>query len=291
MKLYSLRRDKNQNEAKRQLLKALNQRDSTAIQRLIIYWTKVLGAAKLTNLLVNQVLRECDGDSHRWFLQNFFGQSYYEQVQQQAENHLWQILVNAGLKPGKDFSFGIDDEIIISDRAQEIILNQLPPEQQVLLAAQLQTSPVPDITKAIEKQLGCPFFANLTAIAAQNVHWLSNSQAAAYLGVLIAGLVKRNPALQDVDFPTKFIFAALAGLPQERVTAIINDEESNPQFDELVIIHDLLIAMEEIEDYNLTQIEHDISVEQLRKLDLVWCGERRIAELIAKMEDGHFRNS
>ncbi|AFY48796.1 hypothetical protein Nos7524_2987 [Nostoc sp. PCC 7524] len=286
----NLRRDKNQDTAKRQLLKALQKRDQIAIQRLIIYWTRILGTEQLTTLIVNKVLVECDGDSHRWFVQNFCGQSSYQQVQQQAENHLWQILTSAGLEPGKDFSLGSNEEVMISDRAKEVLLNRLPQEHQALFAAQLQTSTVPDIITVMEQQLGCRFFANLTAIASQKVQRLSNSQAAAYLGVLIAGLVKRNSALQDVDFPTKFIFSCLAELPQERVTAIINDEEPNPQFDELIIIQDLLAAMREGEAYNLTYENNSMILEKLRKLDLIWCGERRIAEIIATMEDWHPRN-
>jgi hypothetical protein len=94
-------------------------------------------------------------------------------------------------------------------------------------------------------------------------------------------LVKRHPALQEVDFPTRFIFQVLQGLSPERATAIINDEETNPQFDETIICQDLLASLGERQSHSLTDKEGNMSVEQLKKLDLVWYGERRLAEIVA----------
>lgn len=282
MKINLFRRDKDQaTTAKRQLLEALRRRDLAAIDTLIARWQKTIGEEKLTNLIVNEVMVECDSDSHGWFVQSFFGLLKYQHIQQQAQNHVFRILANMGLEPGKDFSFGLDGEMIISDRAKQILLNQLPQEHRALFEAQLQSSQVLDPIMAIEQQLGCAFFANLTTIAAKKMQLLTNSQAAAYLGVLLAGLVKRHPALQDVDFPTRFIFNVLQGLPPERVTAIVNDEETNPQFDESIIYQDLLASLGEHQSHSLAEGEDNMNLEQLKKLDLVWYGERRLAEIVA----------
>lgn len=277
--------------AKRQLIKAIQRRNIATIQTLIAHWQKILGADKLTNLIVNEVMVECDTDSHSWFLQTFLKQFRYEQMQQQAQNNVLQMLVNAGLEPGKDFSFGLGHEMMISDRTKETLLSQLPENRQASFAAQIQSEPIPDPVIAIEQQLGCPFFTNLTEIASQKMQVLSNYQAAAYLGVVIAGLVQRHPVLQNVDFPTKFIFGALAGLPEARVMAILNDQQTEPTFNEWMIFQDLLAAMEDPEFQRIAEEEGGISLEQLKKLDLVWCGEHRISEIIAVVERRHPRNT
>ncbi|AFY35500.1 hypothetical protein Cal7507_5159 [Calothrix sp. PCC 7507] len=84
---------------------------------------KILGADKLTDLIVNEVMLECDADSYSWFWQTFLGQSRYEEIQRKAQNQVFQMLVNIGLEPGKDFSFGLDSEMMISDRTQETLLS------------------------------------------------------------------------------------------------------------------------------------------------------------------------
>lgn len=285
MKINLFKRHQDQTTtAKHQFIQALRRRDTAAVQNLTIRWQNTLGEKKLTDLMVNEVLLECDAESHSWFFESCLGQFRYQQIQEQAQNNVFHILVNAGLEPGKDFSFGLDGEMIVSDRAKQILIDHLPQEQRKFFEAQLQFSTVADPIAAIEQQLGCPFYENLTSIVAHKVPTLNNAQAAAYLGVLLAGLVKRHPALQDVDFPTKFIFNTLQKLPQQRVTAILNDQETNPQFDEVIIFRDLLAAMEEPESSCMSEKEGCNSLEQLKKLDLVWCGEYRLAEIVATLE-------
>jgi hypothetical protein len=275
--------------AKRQLLKALSRRDLTAINSSIARWQTIIGAEKLTDLIVNEVMVECDSDSHSWFCQTFFGQFQYAQMQGKAQSNIFKILVDEGLEPGKDFSFGLDGEIIISDRAKQVLLRKLPKECISSFKSQLQSSPVLDPVAAIEQQLECPFFTNLTEIATRQIQVLSNSQAAAYLGVLIAGLVKRHPALQNADFPTLFIVNTLEGLSQERAMAILNDPQTDPEFDETIIFQHLLAAMEDTEYHRIAGLDGVISIEHLKKLDLVWCSDRRISEIIAMMEKWHSR--
>ncbi|MBD2437996.1 hypothetical protein [Nostoc sp. FACHB-110] len=278
------RRQDHATTAKRQLIQALRRRDTTALQKLTMRWQNIIGEEKFTDLMVNEVLLECDAESHSWFFESCLGQFRYQQMQQQAQSNVFNILVNAGLAPGTDFSFGLDGEMIISDRAQQVLLHHLPQEQRKFFAAQIQVSTVADPITAIEQQLGCPFYQNLTKIAARQVQTLDNAQASAYLGVLVAGLVKRHPALQNVDFPTKFILNTLQDLPQQRVTAILDDPETNPQFDEVLIFRDLLAAMEERECEYIESENKCNSLEQLKKLDLVWCGEYRLAEIVASLE-------
>ncbi|WP_341526004.1 hypothetical protein WKK05_26050 [Nostoc sp. UHCC 0302] len=285
MKINLFRQNKNQAAiAKRQFNDALSRHDKAAINGLITQWQPILGAEKLTNLIVNELLVECDSDNHSWFCQMFLGQFHYEQMQRKAQNNIFQILASEGLELGKDFSFGVGGEIIISDRAEQILLNQLPQERRASFEAQLQTSLVPGAMTAIEQQLGCPFFTNLTEIASRQIQALSNSQAAAYLGVVLAGLVSRHPQLKDADFPTRFIISTLESLPQERAMAILNDPQTNPQFNETIIFQHLLAAMGDTEYHRVADFDGFISLEQLKKLDLVWCGERRISELITMME-------
>ncbi|MDZ8187917.1 MAG: hypothetical protein RMX96_24090 [Nostoc sp. ChiSLP02] len=269
------------------MLNALSRRDIDAISSLIVHWQRVVGAEKLTNLIVNEVMLECDSESHRWFCQIFLGQAQYEQMQGKAQTNVFQILLGEGLEPGKDFSFGSDGRLLVSDRAKQILQRHVPQERQALFAAQVEPLLVEDRIIAIEQQLGCAFFSNLTKIAIQQMQVLSNSQAAAYLGVLVAGLVSRHPELQDVDFPTRFIFTTLQELPQERAMLILNDPEENPQFDETIIFQHLLAAMEDTEYYRIADEDGGISLEQLKKLDLVWCGDRQISEIITMMEKWH----
>ncbi|MGF1935436.1 MAG: hypothetical protein RM347_013765 [Nostoc sp. ChiQUE02] len=280
--------------AKCQLLKALNQRDTSGVKSLIVKWQPILGSEKLTNLIVNEVMLECDSDSHSWFCQIFLGQAQYQQMGEKAQSNVFQTLLGAGLEPGKDFSFGSDSRIIISDRAKQILLSQVPQEHrasfEAQFEAQLESSLVLDPVTTIEQQLGCAFFTNLTEIAIQQMQVLSNSQAAAYLGVLLAGLVSRHPQLKDVDFPTRFIFNILQELSEERAMLILNDPETNPQFDEIIIFGHLLAAMGDKEYHRIADEEGGISLEQLKKLDLVWCGERRLSEIVAMMEKWHPKN-
>ncbi|MEH1967181.1 hypothetical protein [Nostoc sp.] len=276
--------------AKCQLLKALNQRDTSGVKSLIVKWQPILGSEKLTNLIVNEVMLECDSDSHSWFCQIFLGQAQYQQMGEKAQSNVFQTLLGAGLEPGKDFSFGSDSRIIISDRAKQILLSQVPQEHRASFEAQLESSLVLDPVTTIEQQLGCAFFTNLTEIAIQQMQVLSNSQAAAYLGVLLAGLVSRHPQLKDVDFPTRFIFNILQELSDERAMLILNDPETNPQFDEIIIFGHLLAAMGDKEYHRIADEEGGISLEQLKKLDLVWCGERRLSEIVAMMEKWHPKN-
>ncbi|MEH2139410.1 hypothetical protein [Nostoc sp.] len=277
--------------AKRQLLKALNYRDIAAINSLIGDWQRILGVEKLTDLIVNEVMVECDSDSHSWFCQIFLGQVQYEQMEEKAQSNIFQILVSNYLEPGKDFSSGPHRSIIISDRAKQVLLSQVPQEHQTAFESQLESSLVLDPVTTIEQLLGCTFFTNLTEIAIQQMELLSNSQAAAYLGVLLAGLVSRHPQLQDVDFPTRFIANALQELSQERAMAILNDPETNPQFDEIIIFEHLLAAMGDKEYHQIAEEEGGISLNQLKKLDLVWCGERRLSEMVAMIEKWHQNNS
>ncbi|MBG1268515.1 hypothetical protein [Nostoc sp. WHI] len=276
--------------AKRQLLKALNCRDIAGIRSLIVEWQSILGAEKLTNLIVNEVMVECDSHSHSWFCQIFLGQAQYEQMEEKAQSNIFQILLGEGLEPGKDFSSGLDGMIIVGDRAQQILLSQVPQEHRASFEAQLESLLVLDPVTTIEQQLGCAFFTNLTEIAIQQMQVLSNSQAAAYLGVLLAGLVSRHPQLKDADFPTRFIFNTLQELSPERAILILNDPETNPQFDEIMIFQHLLAAMGDKEYHRIAEEEDGISLDQLKKLDLVWCGERRLSEIVAMMEKWHFRN-
>ncbi|NEU80158.1 hypothetical protein [Nostoc sp. UIC 10630] len=276
--------------AKRQFLKALNDRDIAAINSLVVELQRILRAEKLTDLIVNEVMVECDADSHSWFCQIFLGQAQYEQMEGKAQSNVFKILVSKGLEPGKDFSSGHDRSIIIGDRAKQVLISEVPQEHQAAFEAQLESSLVLDPVTTIEQQLGCAFFTNLTEIAIQQIELLSNSQAAAYLGVLLAGLVSRHPQLQDADFPTRFIVNALQGLSQERAMAILNDPETNPQFDEMIIFGHLLAAMGDKEYHRIAEEEGGISLEQLKKLDLVWCGERRLSEMIAMMEKWHFKD-
>ncbi|MGJ5632464.1 hypothetical protein [Nostoc sp. CALU 1950] len=276
--------------AKRQLLKALNQRDTSAVKNLITEWQTILGSEKLTNLIVNEVILECDSDSHSWFCQIFLGQAQYQQMGEKAQINVFQTLLGAGLEPGKDFSFGSDSRIIVSDRAKQILLCQVPQEHRVSFEAQLESLLALDPVTTIEQELGCAFFTNLTEIAIQQIQVLSNSQAAAYLGVLLAGLVSRHPQLKDADFPTRFIFNILQELSEERAMLILNDPETNPQFDEIIIFGHLLAAMGDKEYHRIADEESGISLEQLKKLDLVWCGERRLSEIVAMMEKWHPKN-
>ncbi|BAY78479.1 hypothetical protein NIES25_49530 [Nostoc linckia NIES-25] len=275
---------------KRQLLEALSRRDITAVSSLIVDWQKAVGTEKLTNLIVNQVMVECDSDTHRWFCRIFLGQVQYEQMQEKAQTNVFQILLNGGLEPGKDFSFGSDGRLLMSDRAKEILLSQVPEQRKFLFEAQLEPLASQDRIIAIEQQLGCTFFSNLTEIAIQQIQVLSNSQAAAYLGVLVAGLVSRHPQLQDADFPTRFILSTLQGLPEERAMLILNDPEENPQFDEPIVFQHLLAAMGDTEHHRITEEDGGISLEQLKKLDLVWRGDREISEIIAMMERWQTKN-
>ncbi|MDZ8108810.1 MAG: hypothetical protein RM338_24745 [Nostoc sp. DedQUE12a] len=273
-----------------QLLESLSRRDIAAVSSLIVDWQKVVGTEKLTNLIVNRVMVECDSDSHRWFCRIFLGQAQYEQMQEKAQNNVFQILLSGGLEPGKDFSFGSDGRLLMSDRAKEILLCQVPQQRKFLFEAQLEPLLNEDRVIAIEQQLGCAFFSNLTEIAIQQIQVLSNSQAAAYLGVLVAGLVSRHPQLQDADFPTRFILSTLQGLPEERAMLILNDPEENPQFDEMILFQHLLAAMGDTEHYRIAEEDGGISLNQLKKLDLVWRGEREISEIIAMMERWHLKN-
>ncbi|WP_445638387.1 DUF4351 domain-containing protein [Nostoc sp. DSM 114161] len=275
---------------KRQLIEALNRRDVATVSSLIVDWQKVVGTEKLTNLIVNQVMLECDSDTHRWFCRIFLGQAQYEQMQEKAQTNVFQILLNGGLEPGKDFSFGSDGRLLMSDRAKEILLSQVPEQRKFLFEAQLEPLASQDRIIAIEQQLGCTFFSNLTEIAIQQIQVLSNSQAAAYLGVLVAGLVSRHPQLEDADFPTRFILSTLQGLPEERAMLILNDPEENPQFDEPIVFQHLLAAMGDTEYHRITEEDGGISLEQLKKLDLVWRGEREISEIIAMMERWQAKN-
>lgn len=275
--------------AKHKFLKALNYRDIAAINSLIVEWERILGSEKLTDLIVNEVIVECNSGSHSWFCQIFLGQAQYEQMAEEAQGNVFQILVSKGLEPGKDFSSGSDRSLIISDRAKQVLLTQVPQQHQAKFEAQLESSLVLDPVTAIEQQLGCAFFTNLTEIVIQEIELLSNSQAAAYLGVLLAGLVSRHPQLKDVDFPTKFIVNALQGLSQERAMTIFNDPETNPQFDEMIIFGHLLAAMGDKEYHRIADEEGGISLNQLKKLDLVWCGERRLSEMVAMMEKWVFQ--
>ncbi|MFK0734511.1 MAG: hypothetical protein ACFKPT_16135 [Gloeotrichia echinulata GP01] len=291
MKIYGFGRNEDQAaNAKRQLLKALYCRDIAAINTLIRRWQKIIGLQKLTDLICNQVLVECDSDSHSWFMQVFLGKSEYEQMQQLAQHNVFQTLVNQGLEPGRDFSIGYGGDIMINDLAKETLQRRLPEERQVFFQVQLESIPVSNQVTAIERMLGCPFFTNLTEIASQQIKLLSNSQAAAYLGVLLAGLVTRHPSLQDANFPTIFIFSSLQGLPQQRAIAILNDQEKNPQFDERIIFQHLLAALGDSKYESITDEDGGISLEHLKKLDLVWCGERPISEIIAMMEKWQLRN-
>lgn len=285
MNIYGFGRNEDQTaNAKRQLLKALHRRDIASIQSLIIRWQKIIGLEKLTDLILNKIMVECDSDSHSWFWQIFLGQSKYEQMQQEAQHNVFKILINEGLEPGKDFSLGADGDIMINNRAKETLHRQVPEDRQVFFEVQLESIPISDQVTAIENLLGCPFFTNLTKIASQHIKVLSNYRAAAYLGVLLAGLVTRHPSLKDADFPTKFIFSTLQGLPQQRAIAILNDEETNPQFDERIIFQHLLAAMGDTKYESITDEEGGISLEQLKKLDLVWRGEQPISEIITMME-------
>ncbi|MCM0593469.1 MAG: hypothetical protein HEQ19_01470 [Gloeotrichia echinulata CP02] len=291
MKIYGFGRNEDQAaNAKRQLLKALYCRDIAAINTLIRRWQKIIGLQKLTDLICNQVLVECDSDSHSWFMQIFLGKSEYEQMQQLAQHNVFQTLVNQGLEPGRDFSIGYGGDIMINDLAKETLHRRLPEERQVFFQVQLESIPVSNQVTAIERMLGCPFFTNLTEIASQQIKLLSNSQAAAYLGVLLAGLVTRHPSLQDANFPTIFIFSSLQGLPQQRAIAILNDQEKNPEFDERIIFQHLLAALGDSKYESITDEDGGISLEQLKKLDLVWCGERPISQIIAMMEKWQLRN-
>jgi hypothetical protein len=223
-------------------------------------------------------------------MQIFLGKSEYEQMQQLAQHNVFQTLVNQGLEPGRDFSIGYGGDIMINDLAKETLHRRLPEERQVFFQVQLESIPVSNQVTAIERMLGCPFFTNLTEIASQQIKLLSNSQAAAYLGVLLAGLVTRHPSLQDANFPTIFIFSSLQGLPQQRAIAILNDQEKNPEFDERIIFQHLLAALGDSKYESITDEDGGISLEQLKKLDLVWCGERPISQIIAMMEKWQLRN-
>ncbi len=284
---------KNYEREKRQLMKAIERRDISAVISLSEKFQQQMGEKRLTQLLVKEVLIEVSIETSDWFWQSILSPKQYQQMKELASQAMLDTLIEDGCELGKDIS-SVEKEgsrqFLLSQKARETLLSYVPDEHHERAAQMFKDQEQEHPATMLEKHLGVEFFTQLLVQAKKRLPTLTDRQAVRYLLTIAAGVGERHPEIRE--FPNWFLANATAELTEARRQQIWELMESEAEFEDCNHwLEDLLIAAggsKYIHAHPDNPKDNLIDREGMLLLDQVYQGERRSSELVAAL-DAHMK--
>ena len=185
----------NKSELRTTMKRCFEKRDTEQLKRTIQKASELLGRGEVERMIVDEVLPDLSRKEQEWWISQLPDQTQSE-MGDQVREAVFSILTEEGFEVGKDFSVGPERGLMISDRARDFLLSQMPEEERAELERELfKLSQNP--YQLIEEQLGVPFFDNLKKTATARLQGLDDAMAIGYLANITEGIVKRHPELTD----------------------------------------------------------------------------------------------
>lgn len=284
---------RNYEREKRQLMKAIEQRNLNLLGSLREKFKCHMGHNRLQQLLVDEVLVEVSVEAADWFWQSILSPKQYQQMKEMACQAMLDTLIDDGCELGKDISsveMEGSSQFLLSNKARETLLSYVPNKHQKQLAEMFKDHEPEHPATMLEKHLGVDFFAKLLVQAKKRLPTLTDRQAVRYLLTIAAGVGERHPEIRE--FPRWFLVNATAELTEARRQQLWELIESEAEFENCSHwLEDLLIAAggsRYVHTHPDNPEDNLIDREGMLLLDQVYQGERRSSELVAAL-DAHMK--
>ena len=274
---------------KRLITKIISSQNSEAYEKFIRKLCLRLGAERTTDLVINEVLPTLPSEDFKWCYKTMMGQAGYERMMQEALKTLYQMLVEKGYTPGKDFSVHPQGGIILSDNASEALLADVPEDFRAKARTELKVTTMPSALDVLEKHLGVPFLERLQQRVSTRLTTFTDSEAAAYLAVMASGFQDRT---QIELFPILLNYVQEAH--PDRIQGIIGIMEKPDDLDSSQPTHKIMVDLicaaggeNELKPHPEHPDDPDEGLISRRGMEIfaqVWHGDRSVYELIAALD-------
>ena len=257
-----------------ELKSAIRSKDLNQVTALIDKSCKLISREEFDKLL-DDVLINLSWEDHQWWMSQL-PDNVQSEMSDRATNVVFSMLTEAGFQFGSDFSVGPEGGFMISDRAREFILSQVPESERESFNQHFVTI-TQDPYQMIEERLGIPFFENLKNIAAARVRDLDDATAIGYIANITEGITKRHPNLED--FRPWFLSNVL---DYDRLNRLIATEATDCG-DVSFFLGDIVTAAGGADEVKEEGDQQLVSTKGLKLLSHLWEGEgeRSIRDLIA----------
>lgn len=274
---------------KRLIAKIISSQNPKAYQEFIEKLCLRLGAERTTDLVLNEVLPTLPLEDFEWCCKTMLGKTGYEHMKQEASNTFYQMLIDKGYTPGKDFSIHPQGGIILNDNASEALLADVPEDFRANICAELKTTIIPSALNTLEEHLGVPFIEKMLQRVSDRLPSFSDNEAATYLVVMADGFENRT---QIELFP--ILLNHVTKTYPDRIPGILDELRKPDDLDSSKVTHKImldLICAAGGEDELKPHPEHPddpneglISRRGLEIFAQVWHGDRSVYEVIAAFD-------
>ncbi|MFE4104978.1 hypothetical protein [Almyronema epifaneia] len=208
-----------------------------------------------------------------------------------AEFELFQLMVDAGAVPGRDFAFDEEKQAYwLSDRCYELLQTNYPaqdwqqtfseaaPESaQPLVDEEVELKSAQQAIALLNQHLGVDFVERIIRYTCDRLKFLANEQAAWYLQQIVYGVEQRT------GIPLYELLKAQLDLStQARVEWLLREQQALTPCSEWMA--DLILAAGgSLQDFELIQGEEALLSERgIRLLAAVWMGDCDLYAEIAR---------
>ncbi len=274
---------------KRLITLVISSQNQKAYQELIGKLCLKLGTDRTIDLVMNEVLPTLPPTDFKWCYKTMLGQKGYERMTQEAMKTIYQMLIDKGYTPGKDFSFHPQGGIILNENASEALLADVPEEFRANVCTNLESTTFPSALETLEQHLGVPFLERLLQRVSERLPTYTDTQAAAYLAVMASGFEDRT---QIELFP--ILLNHVAEVHPERIQGIMEVMEKPDELDSSKPTHKVMLDLicaaggeDELTphpDYPDNPDEGLITRRGIEIFAKVWHGERSVYELIGAFD-------
>lgn len=267
----------NKSELRTQMKRYFRERDTEQLKVVIREASERLGRAEVERMIVDEVLPDLSRKEQEWWISQLPDQTQSE-MGDQVREAVFSILTEEGFEVGKDFSVGPERGLMISDRARDFLLSQMPEEERAELERELfKLSQNP--YQLIEEQLGVPFFDNLKKTATARLQGLDDAMAIGYLANITEGIVQKHPEL--TDFKEWFLSSVL---DFDRLNRLIATEATDCG-DISFFLGDIVSAAGASQEVTEQDGRQLVTQSGLKLLSQVWDGgDVSIRDLIAQLD-------
>ncbi len=153
-----------------------------------------LSAQEIGSLLF-ELIKTLPAVDMAWCYANLLPPEAWEEMQQEALGTLCEILLEKGMRPGRDFSTRVDG-INLSLAAKASLLEDIPEDSLSMFEDLIATGAIIVQDKSsiqlLEERLGMPFIDNLLQRIEQRLPSLSDQEAATYFCSIFQGVEART---------------------------------------------------------------------------------------------------
>lgn len=212
-------------QEKQAIAQAIQQRNVQQAEQLLSGLEQRTSTPEVTGLLI-EVLSSLSPEDVAWVTENLIPEDVYAEIDEQVMMMLYQMLVQKGFQPGRDFSISAGG-IVLSPAAHDAILPDIPPDYRDVFSSEIVTIQTESPVQILEQELGIPFVDNLLNRIDQRLPTLRDLEAAMYLYQLCTGVEKRTgiPLMEILisQFGEDPQFAQIFGLIDQGKAAENND--------------------------------------------------------------------